>query len=705
MRKGQFLVLLTAIFALAFANATFARNYPLTVAGIRVTDTNCTNITGTGIVGSVSYNHATRTLTLNNATITHSQHIIEADSTLTVKLVGTNALQNISGLGDALYAKGDSLVIEGPEGSSLRSVVFCSGTNSRYGTHLIVRGGCTLYAYGHYGLTATGARTGEYLTIDKSTVIARGATDYSIGGFANIIYRCSAPIIPTGASYNTTSKRMALNGIPINDTVIIDAVYPVKIGTISVSKYNADSIIGQEVLSGLVRYVDSTKTLILRRANIQSSSYAILCDSNITIEFYDSNLVTCNTSCIRINGQNASIVSSPNSTLTLNGYNVSSTIWARNLTINTPGFLDVSHVIRSYSLDTLTILNSRLRTKQINGYTKVIFDECAVVDPPGSYYDSLSKKLINPVNAYYSGMYLIDTVMGQSFRMFPIYIEGVRVTTANAGNIQTTNSTGNATYDPVSNTLSLTNFVLDCYATGIKCDSSITIVINGQNTISTRNYVNMFYPAIELNGSDNIIRGTPGNHLDAMANRTPAIKAKYNLELNNVNMFATGKGIERESIYIDTLGVLRINRSNIKIYAEVGSGYISYFNRVDLNNCEIVAPAGANYSTTQRKIILPDGSLIRYDTLIIERSQNNIISADEASTHIFPNPVSTNLHILSQSAIAQLQVFDTYGRLLKTLTPNAKQAIVNVRELQNGVYTIKIKTDGGIITKRFVVRH
>ncbi|MBR5027985.1 MAG: T9SS type A sorting domain-containing protein, partial [Bacteroidales bacterium] len=74
-------------------------------------------------------------------------------------------------------------------------------------------------------------------------------------------------------------------------------------------------------------------------------------------------------------------------------------------------------------------------------------------------------------------------------------------------------------------------------------------------------------------------------------------------------------------------------------------------------------------------------------------------------TELMPNPVSTNLYILSESAIAQLQVFDIYGRLLKTLTPNAKQAIVNVRQLKNGVYTIKIKTEGGIITKRFVVRH
>ncbi len=83
----------------------------------------------------------------------------------------------------------------------------------------------------------------------------------------------------------------------------------------------------------------------------------------------------------------------------------------------------------------------------------------------------------------------------------------------------------------------------------------------------------------------------------------------------------------------------------------------------------------------------------------------DILSAVKEKTELMPNPVSTNLHVVSESVIDQLQVFDTYGRLLKTLVPNTKRAIVNVRQMKNGVYTIKIKTEGGIITKRFVVRH
>ena len=80
------------------------------------------------------------------------------------------------------------------------------------------------------------------------------------------------------------------------------------------------------------------------------------------------------------------------------------------------------------------------------------------------------------------------------------------------------------------------------------------------------------------------------------------------------------------------------------------------------------------------------------DTLVIEKTHVGLLTAGKEKTELMPNPVSTNLHVVSESVIDQLQVFDTYGRLLKTLSPTTKQAIVNVRDLRNGVYTIKIKT-------------
>ncbi|HRR59030.1 MAG TPA: T9SS type A sorting domain-containing protein [Paludibacteraceae bacterium] len=78
-------------------------NYPLWVSGVQVTSANASAITGEGITGSVSYNDATKTLTLNNATITgyhavgptHNQSLynIYSNDNITINVIGTNNLK------------------------------------------------------------------------------------------------------------------------------------------------------------------------------------------------------------------------------------------------------------------------------------------------------------------------------------------------------------------------------------------------------------------------------------------------------------------------------------------------------------------------------------------------------------------------------------------------------------------------------------
>ncbi len=63
------------------------------------------------------------------------------------------------------------------------------------------------------------------------------------------------------------------------------------------------------------------------------------------------------------------------------------------------------------------------------------------------------------------------------------------------------------------------------------------------------------------------------------------------------------------------------------------------------------------------------------------------------------------LAVVAFGGNALLQVFDTYGRLFKTLSPTTKQAIVNVRDLRNGIYTIIIKSQNGTTARQFVVKH
>ena len=103
--------------------------YPLWVGGVQVTSANASAVTGDGISGTVSYDRATKTLTLENATIT-GKYFVPPDSNiysdgedLKIKLVGTNTLSvDKSGVGinirnAGLTITGDSLRV----GDSTRS--------------------------------------------------------------------------------------------------------------------------------------------------------------------------------------------------------------------------------------------------------------------------------------------------------------------------------------------------------------------------------------------------------------------------------------------------------------------------------------------------------------------------------------------------------------------------------------------------------
>ncbi|PNE25873.1 hypothetical protein BHU11_10140, partial [Tannerella sp. oral taxon 808] len=74
---------------------TQKRSYAIEVGGVEVTSENAANITGPKITGQVSFDLATNTLTLNNATIKSYMHAIYAtkrDGILTIKLQGSNTI-------------------------------------------------------------------------------------------------------------------------------------------------------------------------------------------------------------------------------------------------------------------------------------------------------------------------------------------------------------------------------------------------------------------------------------------------------------------------------------------------------------------------------------------------------------------------------------------------------------------------------------
>ena len=82
----------------------------------------------------------------------------------------------------------------------------------------------------------------------------------------------------------------------------------------------------------------------------------------------------------------------------------------------------------------------------------------------------------------------------------------------------------------------------------------------------------------------------------------------------------------------------------------------------------------------------------------------NITNIEHHKLEIHPNPVNDKLYIEAETEIEEVVVYDVYGRIqnLRNSEDQNLRTSVDVTNLNSGVYFVKIKTEDGNITKRFV---
>ena len=74
-----------------------------------------------------------------------------------------------------------------------------------------------------------------------------------------------------------------------------------------------------------------------------------------------------------------------------------------------------------------------------------------------------------------------------------------------------------------------------------------------------------------------------------------------------------------------------------------------------------------------------------------------------SSVNMYPNPVSDKFYIETEVEIEEVVVYDVFGRQQVTETPSRQgDLVVDVTNLNSGVYFVKIVTSEGEIVKRFV---
>ena len=265
--KKVFLFTLLALTATLWnvSRAQTATKYDLFVGGVQVTSDNASAITGEGITGSISYDAASKTLTVKNAKIELQNKKSGIENTgienLTINLVGDNTF-NTKEPGIAVT---QNTTISGKGKISVKSENAAIYIFENKNKVLTISGGCTVVAVGKWGISGINGSSGEVLVVNNAIVKATG----SLGSIDDL-----SELRLEGAAFDKNKHTIMLNGKEVISEVVIEyalEVYKLQIATVKVTSENAANITSDSI-SGKVSYDPTTKTLTLDNAVINTTS-------------------------------------------------------------------------------------------------------------------------------------------------------------------------------------------------------------------------------------------------------------------------------------------------------------------------------------------------------------------------------------------------------------------------------------------------
>ncbi|MFY7937906.1 MAG: T9SS type A sorting domain-containing protein, partial [Flavobacterium sp.] len=77
-------------------------------------------------------------------------------------------------------------------------------------------------------------------------------------------------------------------------------------------------------------------------------------------------------------------------------------------------------------------------------------------------------------------------------------------------------------------------------------------------------------------------------------------------------------------------------------------------------------------------------------------------SFDMAKISMYPNPTSNMLTITSANKMDALSVYNVVGQEVMNVNVNADNTVLNVSGLQDGIYLVKVISEGKVSTSKFI---
>ena len=629
----MFFMLMLMVMSSAFAMAQEA--YGIKIAGVEVTSENCADLSVIeGVSGKVSFDAATNTLTLDNATIVNAKEeaiLNDRCEGLVIKVLGKN---NITAADSAGIRIVQSTTILGVGASSMLNVKSDYSALAMCNVPLTIQY-CQVIAVGNYGISGSGQYDDE-LTIRKSYVVAKGAEgelnadeDYgSIVKIADLNLDGSYITMPNGAKFDNNLGGVAVDGWLTSGKVVIEPNgYGIKVAGEEVTALNCNDLSVIDGVEGKMSYNFDTNTLTMEDVTINATDarIGILIDRNshVKIKVVGNNSITTDDVCVSL--KNESSISGPG-TFRLKSHNNCGIFMCREVDIDSVKlYVEGKWGIAGYdgkSSEVLLITDSYVEATGSYGsicdLSGFWLDGSVITQPAGAAYDTELYALA------LDGEVVTDKVVIEPDNNYGIKIAGKNVTPQNCKDLSVIKGVrGNVSYNPETNTLTMEDAAIVSIDNGISVfnNENVKIEVVGNDTIDTNASCISLLQASTISGSGTL-------RLMSYNDYYWGIFMHSSLTVEGVKLYADaqwGFGIAGQQ-YGKNGEVLTLRNAYVEATGIRGS--VCDLQDLILDGCAISQPAGAAFDADLHAVML-NGEVVT-DKVVIEPSASGIndITAD-----------------------------------------------------------------------------
>ena len=595
-------IFLCSLFSTVAFSAPTATDYGLKVAGVDVTSDNCADLSVIdGVKGTVSYDPATKTLMLKDATIDKAdEYTIENKSVdgLKVNIVGTNNLSttkysSINVEKTTTFQGSGTLKVKG------NSYGISFGNNN---LDIIIRD-CKMYIEGEWGIDGFIVNTN--LTIINANIEINSLRE-AITRIDNLsLLRC-AITEPAGAIFDASQRCLVVGGAYVSKLVIAPEKPVFKVAGVEVTDANSGNLTTIAGVEGKASYDPETQTLTLDNATITTNAVAGIANESATglqVKLVGNNTITSASAAGMVIGRQTRIVGDGKLKVTSTG---ASAILMQGAPLSIEGCSVVAegkygiYADKGDVKEVLTVRTASVEAQgasgSIAGLSNLLLVRCIISQPQGAAYDKALKGVAKD-----GGLVTDRVVIG--IEKYGLLIGGIEVTSANYDDIYLfPGVAGSLHYDPAKKILKMAyvNIPTDDDKVAVHNQSvdGLKIEMTGDNAMSGGTGCILERPTT-ITGSGNMtITGTKGCGV-ALKNTMLTIKGV------EVRVSGATEGISGDK----SAGCgLAVNDAHVE--AEGSQGSVVGISKLQLNTCYIKEPSGAAFDATL-KGVAAKGALVK----------------------------------------------------------------------------------------------